>query len=180
MTAPVDEPLTLVDAKEHLRIEADATGEDATLAAYISAAREQAENYCGRAFGEGQFFCKLGALPMGDSPLPLSDPSTVSIVEIRYRDEDGAEHIIPAEDYVLDVFFLAVRPLVDWPDYSTDVVVIFTGGYAADALPHPVRQAMRLLITDFYTNREAQTDGRLYENKAVQHALNPFRVGLGL
>lgn len=179
-TEPEAEPLDLAEVKAHLRADLDYTGEDSLIEGYVSAAREEAEKYCNRAFAEGSFFCTVETLPRASTPLTLSDPAMTEVTSVSYRDETGERITLAPDTYELDTFFLAIRPISEWPTYSTEVIIEYRAGYLATQLPKTVKQAILLLVTDFYTNRSSQVVGQLNANPAAESLLHKNRVGLGI
>lgn len=155
------EPITTAEAKAHLRV--DASTDDALIADKIVAAREWVENYTGlvltrRAVTEAiprlLSRTKLRAWPI--------DPAAP--VAIVYRDSSGAEQSIA--DAAL---FAAARPGAVYPapgsrwptDARGEIAVTFTAGYAdASEIPQLLKQAMLVMLTAFYEDREG---GSLFE-----------------
>ena len=56
LTPPAAEPLTLAEAKLHLRVDADITDDDSLITALIVTARQQAEHRTGRSLVSQQCF----------------------------------------------------------------------------------------------------------------------------
>lgn len=165
---PAVEPITLTEAKLHLRLAttvalAEAyTSEDDLLNGLIQAAREQTEDYLGRSLVTQTRNLYLEAWPAGRT-LTLPYPPLQSVTGIYYyADGDVAETTMSSSDY--DVI-TAVEPgkvvLVSdayWPTTTlrpaTPIRVQYVAGYGvATNIPAKVRQGMKLILTDLYENR---------------------------
>lgn len=159
VTGEVVEPITLEDAKIHLRtILGDTTEDEAILKPIITAAREFAENVTGCAFAQQE----LTAYPDGWETWQLPKPPVRSVERVTYRDENGVTRELPKESYSVDA--------VDGKVYVTEapkerlgmgnpIEVTYTAGY--EKVPMTVRQAMLLLIGHWYNNREAVAVGSM-------------------
>jgi len=86
--APASEPITLTEAKAHLRVETDFTEDDTIIGTFISAARESCEARTGRQLVTATYALRLGGFPCGDS-IELPKPPLVSVTSITYVDTDG-------------------------------------------------------------------------------------------
>lgn len=134
-----DEPLTLAEAKAHLRV--DFAEDDALITALISAAREHAENYiCApiRCRTEQQ---QTMGFPVGCYHLPHLS----AVVGITY----GAETFT---DFVV----LGDTVTGNWPCTSEVVTIEYTAGFeTVSDVPAVIKQALLLTIGHLYENREA-------------------------
>src|SRR5690606_23947827 len=86
-TDPASEPLTLEEAKAHLKVEVAA--DDAYITALITAARMTLEEWTGRAFIEQVWEARLDAFPCGDAPIVLPRPPLIAVSLISYIDPNG-------------------------------------------------------------------------------------------
>jgi uncharacterized phiE125 gp8 family phage protein len=167
-TAPTVEPLTLAQAKKHLRIDADITGEDDYITGLIQTAREIGEALTWRAFLAQTITTKLDAWP-SDSIIELSRPPLISVTSVKYLDSDGEEQTLDASsDYQVDAHSEPARLLpgydVAWPltrDVPGAIEIIYQAGYGSDAddVPRLIRQAMLLIIGSWYETREEPVAG---------------------
>jgi len=89
ITAVTAEPVSLADAKLHLRLD-DIGGShphDALVTSLISSAREFAEHYTGRALAQQTLEVALDSFPNGDT-IDLPRPPVASVTSIKYDDSD--------------------------------------------------------------------------------------------
>lgn len=175
VTQPDVEPLSLTDAKEHLREYLDESVHDDVIVAFISAAREHAEIYCGRSWAPATFAMRLDEFPCGAIELP---PDVTAITSISYTASNGDTTTVPSNTYTLDAELREVYPTSGWPTGSR-VRVLFTAG--PDEVPPTVLSAMKLTLGDLFANREASIVGvSRTDNPARDNLLHFHRVGMGL
>lgn len=181
ITAPDTEPITLAEAKKHLRVEHDV--DDTLIGALIAAAREQAEHELGRALVTQTWSRVLDAFPVAE--IPLGMPPVRSVASIVYIDPDGAETTLPADQYALDATTSPgwVLPAADsaWPatmDTANAVEIRFVCGYGSAAdVPQAIRQWMLLQIGAMYRHREAVGPANAeLAGRFVDRLLDPYRV----
>ena len=163
-TAPTIEPVSLLEAQEHLRIDVD---DDAGLVTnLITAAREYCEGFQRRAFISQTWYLYLDEWPEYiEVPLP---PLQSSGLSITYYDTANAPLAVSSGDYYVDTNSTPGRIILNygktWPSTTlrsaNGICVEFIAGYGATAatVPASVRQAMLLLIAHWYENREALSE----------------------
>jgi uncharacterized phiE125 gp8 family phage protein len=160
VTAATKEPVSLADAKGHLRV--DITDEDTYIAGLVTAVRENLERMYTTAFITQTWDWYLDAFPASEFYLPIWPIQ--SVTSIKYTDEDDNESTYSSANYRVDTIGkpgrVTLKSTASWPSdtlkESNAVVVRFVAGYgdnAADA-PGPVKQAIKLLVGDLYENRE--------------------------
>jgi uncharacterized phiE125 gp8 family phage protein len=193
VTPPVGEPISLADARSHLRL--DATGnppahpDDALVTALITTARQHLDGpsgILGRALMTQTWRLDLPAFPTGETPILLPLPPLQSIVSIVYRDADGVLTTMAATLYETartDWGQGLVRPVYGevWPtarDQPDAVSITFVAGYGgASAVPAPLVAAMKLHIGLLYENREAASTKAMSDLPLAYDALiAPFRM----
>lgn len=166
LSPPAAEPLTLADAKLHLRVDADITEDDGLIAALIVTARQQAEHRTGRALVTQQW--RLGLDRFADDSLELPLPKLQSVQSVTYLDADGVRQTLAGAEYdvVTDELVGRLLPAFGktWPDCRIrpgSVQVSYTCGYgAASDVPQSIKAWMLLAIGAWYENREAMTAGQ--------------------
>lgn len=167
ITPPAEEPITLDEAKKHLRV--DIANDDTLISSLITAAREYCEDFQNRAYITQTWQLWLDGWPDG-SEISIPKPPLQTVSSIKYYSEDGAEYTLPAEDYIVDVQSQPGRVVLasgkSWPDVSlrpaNAVVVDFVVGYGdAVDVPQRVKQAILLLVGHWYEHREAVLTGSI-------------------
>lgn len=185
ITPPAVEPVTLAEAMAHLRIDAPGVGphpEEALISALIQAAREHVEAATGRALVTQTLEATWDAW---DAALTLPRAPVQSVSSVTYVDAAGATQTLAGASYRLAPAGLvwAVTPAYgeEWPaarPVPGAIAVRFVAGYGlAAAVPAPLRQAMLLLVSHLYENRNAATERAMTEMPfAVSALVAPYRV----
>ncbi|GGD30807.1 head-tail connector protein [Aureimonas glaciei] len=162
ITAPEELPVTLEAVKQHLRIEASVTEDDAELQEKIAAATQALDGYSG-ALGRAlvtQTWQMQSSFCGPHIRLPLAP---IQSVVITY-DDAGDPVTVDTIDYQLlsDGMGWVLRPLTGsyWPTItSTDsvVTVTFVAGYGAPAdVPSDIRLAIMLDVEMAYDRPEGE------------------------
>ncbi len=166
-TAPAIEPVTLAEAKLHLRVDAD--DDDALITSLIVAARIWCEGFQNRAFITQTI---TGYLDRFANSISLPQPPLISVESIKYFDTGGDQQTL--SDSIYDVDTTSEPGLItlafnqSWPAIRSvhhSVEIIFKAGYgdAGSDVPDTVKSAMKLLIGHLYEHRETVCDGKLEE-----------------
>jgi uncharacterized phiE125 gp8 family phage protein len=181
ITPPGIEPVSLVDARLHLRIDDDNTVDDTLIAALITAARQSCESATGRAlitqtvrqFGPACF------------PFQLDLNQAQAINSVKVIDTAENESILAPNEYRLGVNLIKnavfLTPDYTFPLLSRDAVVEYVAGYGAAAadVPGPLKQWILLLIGAMYENREAVTPVNLLEMPVFRALIAPYVIHSG-
>ncbi len=168
VTHPAVEPVTLDEAKAHLRL--DSNADDAYVSALIAAARERAELFLRRALITQTFEYTLDGFPaspsfiFSTSVIDLPRPPLQAVESIKYIDTAGAEQTLAPESYVIDASSNEIgRIALAWTQYwpitrcsINSVVIRFLAGYgdAPEEVPQVIRQGILIEISNLYENRE--------------------------
>lgn len=182
VTAPTTSPVSLAEARAHLRV--DHTDEDTIIQTYIDAATAHLDGWAGilgRCLVTQTWRQDLAEFPIGVLRLPFPDVQTVAVA---YTDTNGADQTFTGFDLV-DDYLGAGLVLADgqvWPatdDIQNAVRVTFVCGYGAAAdVPSALKAAILLHVGTLYENRETLTD-RLAPNMAYEALTAPYRrVGI--
>jgi len=190
ITAPTSEPITLIEARAHLRI--DATGsplshpEDTKINSLIKAARQHLDGRYGmlaRQLMPATWELILDEFPSNEIRIPL--PPLVSVTSVKYDDIKGVEQTVNVNDYVLDIVsepgWITPVSTVSWPstmETLNAVRVRFLAGYAnAASIPETIKEAMLLLIGTWFENRESVSMVNLQKvPDAVESLLSPYQI----
>lgn len=160
--APAEEPITIDEAKLHLRVDGD--DEDAHIMNLITAARMEAERVTWRAFCERTFVLNLDAWP-GESCIALPRAPLRSVESVIYTSDAGVATTMASSDYIVSApgnergLIALKRQSTGWPTTTLQVVdgieLRFTAGYGDPSdVPQLFKQAMLLMIGHWYENRE--------------------------
>lgn len=162
ITAPDAEPLSLTDdIKPHLRIDFD--DDDPYLEALLLGARQHVET----AELSGALITQTWELVLDNFPslpLELPRPPLQSVTSITYIDIDDSSNVYPSSSYRVSTDSwpgqIVLKQSQTWPSVVLreieGVIIRFVAGYGdtPESLPMPIRQAMLLIVGDWYENRE--------------------------
>ena len=153
---PAVEPVTIAEAKAHLRLDHDS--EDELIAGLIRAAREEVERATGLAMIDQSWRLALDAVPASGLVLLRRHP-VKAIVSVTVYDADGAASLVDPADYQLDGNAAPARLLFDpvpRPEQAMNGVEIdFSAGYgeAGTDVPDLARRAMLMLVAHWFEFR---------------------------
>lgn len=190
-TAPAVEPVTLAEAKAHLRV--DVSDDDAYIGTLITAAREWCEQYLDRTLVNTQWVMRFDAFPPdGTHDIELPRPPMVSsgtatAVALTFTYENGTTATYSTASYRVDRASTpgAVKTLYGqtWPPHLLDdnaISVTWWAGYGASgsSVPAAIRSAVLMLVGLFYEKRMAADAGSLSEVPfGVKSLLDAHRWG---
>tara|TARA_R100001086_G_scaffold36140_3_gene16305 strand:+ start:41 stop:685 length:645 start_codon:yes stop_codon:yes gene_type:complete len=194
VTPPPAEPVTLIEAKAHLRVSHD--DDDLLISSLITAARQHidgADGWLGRCLVQQTWDLKLDGFPLATGKIILPMAPLIEVVQITYRDSAGAtQTLAPSVYQIVDQgtrrSFVTLEPNKSWPgtdDRHDAVAVRFTAGYPDDGdspadyaanIPAAIKAALLLMIGELYENREAMIRTDLTDNPAVRRLLKPYQV----
>jgi len=156
-TPPTSYPVSLTDAKEHLRV--DGTADDAYITSLIFGACQTVGNDLGMTLAPTTYrqYC-LGGF---QAPVLLETyPVSGAGLQVVYFDAAGAQQTVDPNDYELvtwtdpqKIHFLTTPPAVITKP-STVPYIEFRAGYEPDEIPSQIRQAVLFLIAHWYDRRE--------------------------
>ena len=160
VTAAAEEPVTLTEVKQHLRVDID--DDDFYLQDLIAAARQHVEeNVLSSALITQTWDYIIDDWP-GDV-ITLPKPPLQSVTSVKYTDEDDNELTVSSSDYRVDTDSfpgrIVLKTSASWPTVELKefggVVVRFVAGYGLEAaVPPSIKAAIKLIIGDLYENRE--------------------------
>jgi uncharacterized phiE125 gp8 family phage protein len=174
--------LTTAEAKTHLKV--DTTADDDYIDNIISAATESAQIFTNR------YFINTTITQHGDT---WSDISTLfkskvsSITHIKYFDNDNSEQTLATSVWISDINHqparIGLKPEQSFPDLAERINAVnckYVVGYgsAASDVPEGIREAVLLIVGNWYENRQEIVVGRIATElpKSAQYLLEQFKV----
>ncbi len=160
ITAPASEPVTLAEAKLHVRQDLDA--DDTLITGLITAAREEVERISWHGLLTQTWELVLDRWPACDA-IELPHPPLQSVTSVKYTDSNGVETTWSAANYVVDTDSVPGRIVlgfnVAWPLFvlqpTGGIRIRYVAGWTSAAnVPQALKQAMLLLVGHWYENRE--------------------------
>jgi len=178
--APANMPVSLAEAKAHLRVDHD--DQDELITAQIKAATAHFDGYTGilgRALVTQtwrQDFCRFA------DRLPLPVSPVTAIVSVGYYDADNMQQTLDAGVY--DLFadargaYVSLQPGQVWPttfNRAHAVSITFTAGFgAATDVPEPIRQAILLIVQRLFDGADTEIDVAI--DRVVHALIAPYRM----
>jgi uncharacterized phiE125 gp8 family phage protein len=167
--APTVEPVTLVEAKAHCRV--DTSTDDTLITALIAGAREYVEGRLDTTLITTTWEARYDNFPEHEIVLPRP-PMLSATVTVTYRDQGGASQVMTSAASAFQVDSYATpgriypRYLEVWPPVRGDensVTVRWSAGYGASgsSVPQTIKHGILLLVGHWYANREAATAGQM-------------------
>jgi uncharacterized phiE125 gp8 family phage protein len=182
VTPPAEEPVSLAEAKEHLRLEG--TEDDTYVSALIQAARQHVEEVCWRGLVMQMREIVLDRFP-DCAEMDLPGGNLGAITSVTYVDAAGAEQTLDPSVYEADTGSVPGRLLLaygqSWPSARCQwnaVRVRYTVGWAVADVPAPIKHALLLLIAHLYEQRAPEVTGAAIGKVefAVDALLEPYRL----
>ena len=165
-TAAADTPVTLTEAKAHLRY--DLTTEDTLITTLIKVATEYAEKRLSRALITQTWDLYLEDFPAEDTII-LPFPPLQTISHVKYYDKNNILQTWASSNYDVDSIREPGRIVqsatgAGYPntyDRPNAVNIRFVAGYGAAStnVPETIRAGIKLLISHLFENREGITVG---------------------
>lgn len=158
-TEPATEPITLVEAKAHLRV--DFSDEDDYIDTLIVSARRYCEAYCNRVFITQTWRQNLSEWV---NPIQLKVNPVISVTSLKYYDTNEAQQTITdnANNYQKDLNSDVAKiyeglvntfPAIGSTINPIEIITVCGYGAAAD-VPDDIKHAIKFMVSYFYENRE--------------------------
>lgn len=188
----VPEPVTLAEARAHLRLDGEVGDnplEDAAVSSLITAARQSVESFTGRIFTAASYELRVDAFAVRIE-FPIAPVRMVSAMS--YVDPAGAVQAFDEDEFWLydhpDDPALLAMPNTQFPSVLAMpgvVRITFTAGPSDDVpVPRAVVQAILLIIGHLYENRQDVVTSAhavaLDLPQGSRALLWPYRRGLGV
>lgn len=180
VTDATSEPITLEDAKTHLREDLDDEANDAYIESLITVARQAAEDRTGKTLLATTWQRTLDGFPC---EIDLEHGPVSAVSWVKYYDDAGALQTLASDQYDVDLVSTPARIApaygVIWPATRSGrpnaVQVQFVAGYAdAAAIPAAIVHWIKLAITEMYEMRNRSSD-----RPAVPHDFADALLGNG-
>ncbi len=183
-TEPAEEPVTLAEIKDQLRV--TGTDNDTYLTALIKTARRRVEFILGRALITQTWDLYLDRFPSVDSiPVELFRPPLQSVTHIKYYDNNDVEQTWPSAEYAVDTDSRKGRIYPNrnesYPStrhFHKDVNIRYVAGYGAAAdVPQDIKHAIMLIIGHYERNREDSSGFHIFKiPDGVMALLAPYKI----
>lgn len=163
VTPPSSEPLTLDEAKLHLRV--DSNVEDTLITALIKSARAKVESDTWRTL-----ITQTWKLSMDSDEVKtftgITKSPIQSITHIKYFDINVVQQTLSTGAYQADILNeparIKINELPQMAEIMNAMEIQFVSGYGvAASVPEDLKTAMLLLIGHYYEHREAVTVGNM-------------------
>lgn len=194
--APTEEPITLAEARAHLVMDDDLTGDNSLISEFIIGAREKIEQFTNRSIVTQTLKLYLDAWPYDKradghpSQIILRRPPVQSVTSVQYVDTDGVTQTFDSSKWVADTdaepgrLYPAYGEV--WPPVRAQpkaITVTYTAGYGvpsvdSDAVPVLIKRAAYLTVNSWYENREEFLVGVTVNElpEGVKRVLSSLRI----
>ncbi len=160
ITPPALEPVSLTDAKAHLRL--DTNDDDALLSAALTAARVHVEAKTRRVLVEQGWRIYLDAWPK-QRIVTVPVAPLMSVTGVTVFDPGGDEIAVDPGDYEVDTVSVPGRLFLSSPvpvlvgRAVNGIEIDVTAGFGPTSIdvPAPLRQAIMMLVAHWYEHRGA-------------------------
>lgn len=181
-SAPASEPVTLAEAKAHLRV--DVTDEDTLITAMIVAARTAVEHIVGRKLITQSWSVSFDSF----DELVFTDLSPIaSVTSVKYTDTAGVEQTLANTEYALlpgttaELIEAYGKTFPDTRNEPNAVRVVVVVGYGdAASVPQAIKQWLLVQIATMFDTRSAYAaagrDVKVASLPYVDSLLDPYRV----
>jgi uncharacterized phiE125 gp8 family phage protein len=181
VTAPAAEPVTLAEAKAHLRI--TGTDEDVLISSLMITSRLTVESAVSVGLITQTWRLVMDQWPKGAVEIPLSPLQAVTA--IRVKDRNGIGQVVPSTSYLVDI--TSLPPRLVWngvvpqnpgvPAVGIEIDLTIGFGATGAVVPAPLRHAILMLIAHWYEHRDPEEigTGTARIPDAVTDLIQPFR-----
>lgn len=177
ITPPAEEPVDLAYAKTFLRIDHD--HEDQLISDMLTSARLRVEDMIGRALVTQRVVKSYP--PNSGSVLRITPVPVKTVHEVRVRSTTNDVEVLPQWAYTInkrrEPATVTLKIQTAWHEFIKDIDAIeieFTCGYGdATSVPHPLKQAILLLLAQSYELRGHAGDAPV--PMMVDAVLMPYR-----
>lgn len=176
ITEATIKPITLDEAKKHLRLPLDQNDDDWLIEMMIAAATDKAESETNRSLINRTLSLRVYAT----AKIELPKPPLVSISSVKIIDVDDVETTLTTDDYTLDTVPLVPELAITNLSNAKYVVVQYIAGFGAAAanVPQNIRNWMLCRINTMYEYREEFIAGSLSDmpKTFIDGLLDAYRI----
>lgn len=181
-TQPAFEPITLAEARSHVKIPSNITAEDDLLRSFIQQAREYLENCTNHIAGETVMTAKANDFA---EVMKIQKGPIQSIDSVKYYNTDNVLTTLVADtDYFAStagggsarIYFPS---LPDVKKKLDAVEITFTAGYdSIDDIPELIKHPVRLMVKQAYQNRGEYVTGTIVSvlPKTIENYFDSLRI----
>ena len=186
---PATEPITLVEAKSHLRV--TFADEDTYINTLITSARKYCEAYCNRVFITQTWRQNENAWAY---PIKLMVNPVISLTSLKYIDTNEAQQTITDDtnnfqkDFNSDVAKIYSGLVEAFPAIGISInpieIITVCGYGAASDVPDDIKHAIKLMVSHLYENRDMvnvplnNLSSDIPMPSAVPSLLNRYRINV--
>lgn len=179
LSTPALEPVSLAEAKQHLRV--SASDDDAYITSLIAVARRAAEDRTERTFITTTWKLTLDEFP---ESVILPMPPIISVSSVIYTNTSNQQVALSSNDWFLDADsepgWLVPAITKAWPLTLgiNAVAITYTAGYGitAESVPTPIRQWILLAVGDMYDQfRSLSAEKPVVPQNFADALLDPYR-----
>ncbi len=176
ISPPITEPITLDEAKQHLRI--DGNDDDILIMSLIKQAREWCEAYQNRKYATQTLELVLDCFPkIGYIEFTSCSP-VQSVESIKYYDVEGQEYIFDSSNYLIDTDSFISRIVLKHNCYFPSIPlqkvngvrIRFIAGY--ENIPEMIKYAMIIQMKLLYDDYRPDEKTKLEETRNVLLSMN--------
>ncbi|KGM99579.1 phage head-tail connector protein [Clostridium botulinum] len=180
ITPPSVEPITLEEAKHHLRI--DGNDDDLLISSLVKQAREWCEDFQNRKYTTQTLEVVLDTFPNGNAIVFNSISPVQKVESIKYYDADRQEHLFDESSYIVDLDGFVNRVVLNrgehWPKIELQSVnavrirLVVGYGDSGDKVPEAIKWAMILQMKLLYDDYRPEEKNKLEEARNALLSMN--------
>lgn len=180
ITPPAVEPISLEEAKKHLRVDGDE--DDILISSLIKQAREYCEDYQNRKYMTQTLELVLDSFPRGNAIVFYNCSPVQKVESIKYYGADRQEYLFDESNYIADLDGFVNRVVLEsgrhWPIIEIQSVnavrarVVAGYGDTADKVPETIKWAMILQMKLLYDDYRPEEKTKLEEARNSLLSMN--------
>jgi len=165
-------PLSLDEAKRHLRVDVDYNEDDDYINDLIYAATREAENYIGKDIALTSNVANIFKFSGDD--IRINEGNCLQVNEVI---SDSSTLIVPAVTKIFYNYFeVELSSYINYTNEYVPLQVKFDTGYDAGDCPQDIKQAILIKIANMYdVNREDSSPAYLKDSYASNNLLNSYK-----